>query len=163
MENPEQLTLFITLFVIAFLLIGAEIYVPGGIMGTIGALCLAGAVVLGFRMSPLMGGISLAAVMLLGILGLTFWFLFFPRTPAGKRLTLSADGADFKIDLPQFASLQDHQGVTLSALRPSGVAQIDGHRHDVTAADGLWLDAGTPVRVSRVRGSRIEVAPLVSE
>lgn len=163
MNDPGQMTLFITLMAAAFLLIGAEIYVPGGILGSLGAVSLVAAVVLGFRLSPTMGWVSLAGILLLSILGVIFWFIFFPRSTAGKRLTLTTDGADFKIDLPQYAALQDQKGVTRSALRPSGTAEFEGRRHDVTAEHGLWIDINTPVRVTRVSGSRIEVAPIEAQ
>lgn len=160
MNDPNHLTLFITLLITAFLLLGAEIYVPGGVLGSIGAGCMIGAVVVAFRMSPTMGWASLAGVMLLTVVGAIFWFAFFPRSPAGKRLTLEADGATFKIELPHFAALADRQGITRSPLRPSGAAEFDGRRYDVTAANGLWIDANVAVVVSNVRGSRIEVTPL---
>lgn len=159
MNDPSQMPLFISLFVIAFLLIGAEIYVPGGVLGIMGAICLSAAVFIGFSMSPLMGWASLLAVLAFCIAGLLFWFLYFPRSPAGRRLTLDANGAGFKIDLPAYASLVGARGVTSSPLRPSGVAEIGDRRHDVVAEDGVWIESGVAVVVSRVSGNRIYVLP----
>ncbi len=51
------------------------------------------------------------------------------------------------------ADLIGAQGVTLTDLRPSGSARINGERVDVVA-DAGWLEAGTPVRVVRAEGYR---------
>jgi membrane-bound serine protease (ClpP class) len=44
-------------------------------------------------------------------------------------------------------------------LRPAGVASIDGRRIDVLTS-GEFINAGTPVRVTRVEGARIFVEPF---
>jgi membrane-bound serine protease (ClpP class) len=43
-------------------------------------------------------------------------------------------------------------------LRPAGVATIGGRRVDVLT-EGEFVNAGTPVRVTRVEGARIFVQP----
>ena len=48
-------------------------------------------------------------------------------------------------------------GVTLSALRPSGFARIDGQRVDVVTR-GEMIEAGRAVRVVEVLGNRVVVA-----
>jgi membrane-bound serine protease (ClpP class) len=60
------------------------------------------------------------------------------------------------------AHLIGRQGRAVTPLRPSGIAEIDGRRLDVTTA-GLFVPAGTMVEVVRVQGSRIEVRPLSTE
>jgi len=47
-------------------------------------------------------------------------------------------------------------GQTTSALRPAGIAEIDGERVDVVS-DGEMIEAGTTIVVSRVDGNRIVV------
>jgi membrane-bound serine protease (ClpP class) len=48
-------------------------------------------------------------------------------------------------------------GITRSALRPSGVAHIDGSRLDVMATEGTWIDAGEPVVVVGVQTNSLLV------
>lgn len=55
--------------------------------------------------------------------------------------------------------LEGRTGTALTALRPSGTAEIDGERVDVITA-GEFIERGQAVRVVRVRGSRVEVRPL---
>lgn len=160
MNDLPHLPLYLALLAAAFLLIGAEIYVPGGVLGTLGAICLIAAVVLGFRMGPVAGWSGIGLVLALSVFGIFFWLRVFPRTPAGRRLTLELDGRTFRTDKPEFEALANREGVAQSALRPSGVARIDGRRVDVIADHGVWIDEGTPVRVSRISGSRLYVEPV---
>jgi len=57
-----------------------------------------------------------------------------------------------------YSYLVGRKGETLSTLRPSGTAIIDGKRYDVVA-DGDYVEKGTPVKVSAVDGTRIIVNP----
>jgi membrane-bound serine protease (ClpP class) len=55
-----------------------------------------------------------------------------------------------------YAALAGKQGVAASALRPSGTAEIEGRIYRVEG-DGVFIEAGEPVEVARVYGSRIVV------
>jgi membrane-bound serine protease (ClpP class) len=82
-----------------------------------------------------------------------------PRLPFGRRLVLEAG---MQTDLGYVsAPASDRQwlgrtGTALSPLRPAGIAEIDGARVDVVS-DGGFIDAGTPILVTRVDGNRIVV------
>jgi membrane-bound serine protease (ClpP class) len=54
------------------------------------------------------------------------------------------------------------RGRTLSHLRPSGIAEIEGRRCDVIAKEKS-IDAGVEVNVCRVEGNRIYVQQNISE
>jgi membrane-bound serine protease (ClpP class) len=77
-----------------------------------------------------------------------------PRTRAGKQLILkeSLKGAR------QADALLGKAGRAATALRPAGVAEIDGRRVDVVT-DGVFVDAGRMVTVVSVEGARVLVAP----
>ena len=49
-------------------------------------------------------------------------------------------------------------GVSVTALRPSGIAEIGGERIHVSA-DGSFIEANAEVRVVRIEGARIFVVP----
>lgn len=57
------------------------------------------------------------------------------------------------------SELIGREGKTLTALHPSGLAQIDGRRVDVICTEP-YLPADTPVCVRAVSPGRIEVEPL---
>lgn len=56
------------------------------------------------------------------------------------------------------ADLIGAQGVTLTAVRPSGTARFGEERVDVVS-DSSWIEAGTPVRIVRAEGYRHVVEP----
>ncbi|MPN41620.1 hypothetical protein SDC9_189174 [bioreactor metagenome] len=55
--------------------------------------------------------------------------------------------------------LVGREGVSLSTLRPSGMADFDGLRLDVVSS-GEFIPKGARVRIERVEGLRILVKPL---
>jgi len=57
------------------------------------------------------------------------------------------------------SELIDHEGKALTALHPSGLAQIDGQRVDVICTTP-YLPAGSPIRVRAVSPGRVEVEPI---
>ena len=57
------------------------------------------------------------------------------------------------------SELIGREGKTLTALRPSGLAEINGQRLDVICSQA-YLPAGSPVRVRAVSPGRVEVEPI---
>jgi membrane-bound serine protease (ClpP class) len=78
-----------------------------------------------------------------------------PRTRAGRALVLSEVVQTRAERAPQVGA----EGVAVTALRPSGAAEILGQRWDVVT-DGLFVEPGRAVRVARVEGSRVVVEPV---
>lgn len=153
------LPVYLGLLLAGVVLIGIEMYAPGGVIGALGGLALAGAMFVGFRFPPPWGGWSAMLIVAGCGLGLFWWARVFPKTKAGKKLSLLREGNDFKSGNPEWKNLEGHEGITLTALRPAGLAEIDGRRVDVTASV-QWLDAGQPVRVVSVQGIRVIVEPI---
>jgi membrane-bound serine protease (ClpP class) len=58
-----------------------------------------------------------------------------------------------------YAALTGKRGIAASTLRPSGTAEIEGRIYRVEG-DGAFIEAGDPVEVVRVYGSRIVVRSL---
>ena len=81
--------------VASLLLLGMEVFIPGGIIGIIGGLFLLGAMVAGFFAFGDEGGwLASGLLIVLGGIGLLAWIKLFPRTPMGRRLTLMKDGRE---------------------------------------------------------------------
>lgn len=147
---------FFVLLVIGLMLIGMEIFVPGGVLGTIGGASLAGAIMVGFKAFPGYGvPIAFVIVLLVGA-AMGLWIKFFPRTVLGKKMTVSRSLAAFKATEEGIESLAGREGVAQSRLRPGGYAQIDGRRVDVVTR-GEMIEPGARVRVVEVAGNRIVV------
>ena len=155
-------------FVIALALAGVvgilfELHVvPGhGAAGVLGVLALLAAVVLAFGGAAFFFVAMQALSMAIVLTALTFWLTSraFPENAFVKRLTFTASqGADY-VASSDFRGLVGLSGVAASYLRPAGVATVEGKRVDVLT-EGDFVTAGSPVRVTRVQGSRVFVEPI---
>lgn len=156
MEDNSQVV-FIILLSAGLLMLGAEIFVPGGVLGVLGAAALIGAVVAAFNAFGPSGG-ALAAISILFLAGasIALWIRFFPRSRIGRRMTLATDESAFKSASDDLSALVGQSGTAQSTLRPSGYAQIGGKRFDVVSEGGSILK-GEPLRVVQVQGNRIVV------
>ncbi len=158
------MTYVIILLVAGILLVFLETFIPsGGILGFVAAVSLAGAVILAFMQSGTIGWIILAiaivSVPVLILLGLKI----LPRTPFGRRLLLIANNKDSVgaggkagISDKDFSLLKGKSGVTVTQLRPSGIAEIDGERYSVVA-EGEIIGPGCDIFVIKVEGNSIIV------
>ena len=86
-----------------------------------------------------------------------------PRMAAFNRLVLQAETRSSEGYVSSSregdSDLFGKEGVTVSELRPAGIALIDGRRLDVVT-DGDFVDAQQSVRVVEARGNRVVVRPL---
>jgi membrane-bound serine protease (ClpP class) len=55
-----------------------------------------------------------------------------------------------------FSRLKDKSGVTVTELRPSGIAEIDGKRYSVVS-EGEMIDSSVEIIVKEVEGNNIIV------
>ena len=157
-----MLEIYISCLVLGFILLGAEIYVPGGILGALGGLALLGAIIIGFRVEAFgtQGAIISAFIILATVVaGMFFWLKFFPETPMGKKLSLSSSTADYKAYDETHQKLTGQIGEAVNNLRPSGIARLDDKRIDVVA-NGSWIEKGSRVKVIDVTGNRVVVRKL---
>ena len=142
------------LFVAGFLLIVAEVFLPGLIVGTAGFLCLAASVAVVFvHYGAVPGTVAALVVGTLAAAGLILWLNIFPRTFIGRRIVLSRQPPS---ELPVGSFLIGETGLALTPLRPSGTARIRGKRVDVTAV-GEFLEKGTGLVVVAADGMRVVV------
>ena len=154
-----MLATILILVLVGILAIGMEFFLPGGILGVVGALALAGAVVLCFTTYGATVGLVAAALAVLVVIGaLTFWLKYFQKFGPGKDLMLNASvKKDDSLD--RYQTFLNAEGVTKTSLKPAGKAQFGDQRLDVVAESGM-VDVGAVVRVVKVEGSRVVVRHL---
>ncbi len=152
---------FLIFLIAGWMLIGAEIFVPGGVLGVMGAVSLVIAAILGFSIFP-PGIAALIAVGMIGMVGIVMllWIRIFPKTAIGRQMTDSLDLKDAKSADESLIQLVGQTGITRSPLRPSGFVEIDNRRLDVMT-QGEMIDANTPIRVTAVEGNRIIVETIL--
>lgn len=160
----------LVLFGVGVLLLLAEILIiPGfGVAGIAGLL-----LVVGSLFAALVGNIGLqfpdsqelaSAILTMAVTLVLLIVLMFsigrylPRSQRFNQLVLAPELSSISgyVSSDTIEALKGKSGRTLTPLRPSGAAEIDGERVDVIAASE-FISAGTDIEVVRVRGSRVEV------
>jgi membrane-bound serine protease (ClpP class) len=150
---PEGLGLVVAMLAVGYLLLLAELFLPGGVVGIFGLVAVLYGCYLAFGLGALWGSASVILSVVLTGLGVNFFF----RSRAGKRLVLNDPGPrTWKAQEDGLAELAGSTGMALSDLRPAGIAEIGGRRVDVVA-DSEFLSQGTAVRVVEVEGNRVVV------
>lgn len=150
----------IVLIVIGMILITVEMIVPGfGAAGVSGGIALIAGLVIGSEGSLPRAMFSLLiVVVLLAIIAI----LIFKSAIRGKLskspvvLNTAIDAASTELTQKEAAELVGKTGRTVTLLRPSGIALIDGRRMDVVS-DAEFIDKDTEVVVTEVDGVKITV------
>ena len=150
----------LVLIVIGMILITIEMIIPGfGAAGISGGIALIAGLIIGSEGS-LPGAMFslLIVVVLLAIIAI----LIFKSAIRGKLskspvvLNTAIDAASTELTQKEAAELVGKTGRTLTSLRPSGIAMIDGRRMDVVS-DAEFIDKDTEVVVTEVDGVKITV------
>jgi len=158
-DFPHWLQIVI-LIAVGVMLILAEFFVPGLVLGTLGVASLIGALVITFKYYPDYGAlvalIEIVGVMLLVYAGVKL----FPKSPIGKRLILNTaenkdEGYTGAPDT-QLSRLAGQRGKAITMLRPAGFAQFGDDRIDVVT-QGEFIDPGVEIEVMRIEGNRVIV------
>ena len=106
-------------------------------------------------------GVGFLVACAIGVpLTVKYAFLLMPHTALGRQFYLSGNKHEEVHGAAQEENLGDYLGaigVALCDLRPSGFAQIDGHRVDVITR-GEMLDTGSPLKVIKVELNQLIVA-----
>ncbi len=154
--------LYGALLVVGFVLIALEVFIPGGVVGGVGAVALVIAAGVALRAFPgFLGVLASIGAVFFTVAAVVVWMKIFPRTRMGRSLTVATDLQDAHSEAENLAVLVGQAGLALSSLRPAGFAQFGERRVDVITR-GEALPAGTPVQVVLVEGNRV-VVEAVSE
>lgn len=149
-------------FVIVFLLVliglflfAVEIFVAPGIsLAGIGAgIVLLGTVYYAFVEMGMMAGFLVLGISLLGIIGLTLWFM---KSKTMDKLTLKKS-LDYRYDPLQDCEVKvGSRGCSITRLALIGNVEIDGHIVEAQSASG-FIEENTPIEVIRVNDRGIFV------
>lgn len=148
----------ILLFVVGTILLGFEVFIPGGILGAIGGLALIGGVVMAFvEYGPTGGSMALAAGLLLVGVMLYVELALLPKTRLGRRLFLESSVAGTSQPAVAEASLVvGRTAEAVTTLAPTGYVMVDGKRYEAFSQSGL-IDRGATLRVVGLDNFRLIV------
>lgn len=152
----------IVCLVLGLLFMAYEMFTPGmGVPGALGALLLLAAVVL--RADSLQTAlITLLLILIPLIIAAVIVFRSMSRGALSRTpivLSERIEARSTPLSDEEMQNLVGREGVTLSALRPSGRADFDGLRMDVSSTSE-FIPKGTKVRIERVEGLRVLVRAL---
>ena len=127
----------IGLLVAAFILVFFEVILPGGILGTIAALCVilaswfAGAEYgAGIGILTFVGSAAAIAIVVF------IEFKLLARTSLGSAFFLKSSVTGHSNIAPAEASITGKKGTSLTRLNPSGKVAIDGQSYEAYSQDG---------------------------
>ncbi len=152
----------IVLLVIGMILIAIEMIIPGfGAAGVSGCVALIAGLVIGSKDLPGAMFSLLIVVVLLAIIAV----LIFKSAIRGRLsrspvvLNTTIDSGSTELLDEDIQSLVGKTGRTVTALRPSGIAVIDGKRMDVVS-DNEFIDRDHGVEVVSIDGVKVLVKSI---
>lgn len=151
----------ILLFVVGLLLIAAEVFVAGGILGILGTVAVIGSMFLAGENVVQMGMSIVTALILAFLLIIIMLKVFGKRVNIFRKfiLTDSTNTESGYVSNVNRLELIGREGVTVTPLRPSGTIKVDDERLDVVA-EGSFIEKNTTVKIVKAEGSRIVVRPV---
>jgi len=151
--------LVVFLFIIGLIMVCLEIFIPGGITGTAGAVAVIVSFYLAYsKVGPEFGTYFTVSGLILLITGVITSMVYFPRTRLSDKIFLKTDQKGYSSYGGGLKNLEGEEGVAATRLRPSGIARLSRKRYSVVADD--YVEAGEKVRVARVEGNRITVKKI---
>ncbi|WP_375540676.1 NfeD family protein [Virgibacillus saliphilus] len=151
----------IALLIIGIVLIIAEFFVPGGIVGVLGALAVVGSLLMsGYDLGHM--SMSIGIAFLVAVLAAV---ILFRRIGMDKGLFRHIILKDQTTTEQGYVSSRNRleliglEGIAVTPLRPSGAGVFNDERLDVLS-EGSFIDKGKRIKIVKVEGVRIVVREL---
>ncbi|MBR3120181.1 nodulation protein NfeD [Oceanobacillus profundus] len=148
----------VILLVLGIILIVAEFFVPGGILGLLGIGAIIGSLFMsGYDLGHMSMSIGIAFLVTLIVA-----IILFKRIGMDKgvfRHIILRDSTATEqgyVSSTNRLELIGMEGITATPLRPSGIGEFDGERIDIVS-EGSFIDRNKSVKVVRVEGVRVVV------
>jgi membrane-bound serine protease (ClpP class) len=148
----------LVLFVIGLLLIVAELFLPGGIIGILGLAAILGSFFLASE-NIIHMGISIFIAIIISIVASIFMIKVLGRKMSIFKKIILNDSTNTDqgyVSNVNRVELLDKQGITLTQLRPAGKIMIEDEIIDAVS-EGAFIQKDQKVKVIKVEGSRIVV------
>lgn len=151
------MTLIIILSLVGIILILSEVFLPGGIIGGIGFVCIGTAIYFSYKAYDFPGlFISAAVLITTGILTWLAALKLLPRTPLGRDLFLTKTQKGYDTLNKDLSELIGKKGTTLSSLRPTGKVLVEDVKYDAVT-DGDFIERGAQITVVGIRSNQLIV------
>jgi membrane-bound ClpP family serine protease len=153
------MTLIILLFALGIVLLAVEVIVPGGILGSIGALLMFGGCIAAFIRYGTGGGLMAVAIAaVLTVLAFYIEFRVLPKTAVGRRAFLTSEIKAVSSAFGEEArDLIGKSAEALTMLSPSGYIMVEGKRYEAFCQSGQ-VPAGAALEVTGADNFRLIVS-----
>jgi membrane-bound serine protease (ClpP class) len=132
---------------------------PGfGVFGILGIIGVTGSIIAA-SISLKHGLISITISFIVSVVLIIYLFKNLSRSKFFDRiiLTLTQErDKGYKAGVEELEGLEGRTGLTLTPLKPTGSADIEGRRYDVMS-EGGFIDANKKIRIVKVEGHKIFV------
>lgn len=153
-----KLVLEISLYVIGFILVGIEMYMPGlegpGIAGTISLL-----IGIFITADSIKEGVIITLIVL-AVLIIMFIVIVRVLSKGGSKSPIVLDDEQSKetgfTSARPYDELIGMKGIAITDLRPSGTGEFEGKEYDIIS-EGKYISKDTNIIVHKVEGVRIVV------
>jgi membrane-bound serine protease (ClpP class) len=155
--------LIVALAIGGIILILAEVFVPGGILGGMGFICIGFSIYFAYKDYGITGLLISGVVSVTA--GVLTWILAFkllPKMSGGNELLLTKTQKGYDTRVNELSKLIGKTGEASSALHPTGKVDVEGQKYDAVS-EGDFLSAGSKIIVTGVRSNQLVVTSISSE
>jgi membrane-bound serine protease (ClpP class) len=135
----------ILLFLLGVLLLAAEVFMPGAVLGVLGAIAMLAGCVISFQKFGAAGGAGTTALAL-ALLGLTLFLelIWLPRSRFGRKLVVqSASDATSQPPVAELGAVVGKSAEAVTTLAPSGYVVVEGRRYEAFCQTGHAIKGAT--------------------
>ncbi len=153
----------IILFAIGFILLLAEIFfIPGfGLAGISGIAAILASIFLTFG-NITQATYSILIALSISVIGFFLLIKYIPSTRTWRKFVLSTEQKKelgYTVGTKDLKRLTGEKGITITPLRPSGIAEINGKKLDVIT-QGEYIVSNSKIKIISVEGNKIVVEAI---
>jgi membrane-bound serine protease (ClpP class) len=153
----------IILFAIGLLLLLAEIFfIPGfGLAGIGGIAAILASIFLTFG-NIIQATYSILIALSISVIGFFLLIKYIPSTRTWRKFVLSTEQKKelgYTVGTKDLKRLIGNKGIAITALRPSGIAEVNGKKLNVLTR-GEYVDANAKIKIISVEGNKIVVEAI---
>jgi membrane-bound ClpP family serine protease len=132
--------LILSLLIVGVLLLGSEVFLTSGLIGTVGGVCLVAGICLAYTRYGVEAGLvagvgSLVATIVVIVVSLKI----LPKTRTGQKMfnQAASDGQAVNTGAATAPELIGKRGKAITTFAPTGLAEIEGKQYEAASLDGL--------------------------
>lgn len=149
----------IGIFILGIMLLIIEIFVPGfGVFGVLGTIFCILSIIFAFPDTKQIF-VSIVFAFIISCIIIYLLLRYIIKTPISSTIILETKQEKSKGYIASHKNIQEFlgkKGISLTPLRPSGLAMFDGKKLDVLS-DGEFISKGEKIEVVKVEGNKIIV------